>query len=188
MPGNANVTTATNDRARVYADTATRSIITFYRQSGFPVVAPQVSGSIFASPATGPATTPSFRQITGGDADSVLISSLTVSSAVTSAVIFNTSNADLSSFDRYEIHLVKVLPDTNGTLLQAQLSTSGGAGFNTGATEYQTALVAYDMTGATSTAFSSAIGNLRMADTQSAINNAKGAGWSGKLTMHSRQL
>lgn len=38
MPGNVNVTTAPNDRANVYADTATSAIISFYKQSGLPAV------------------------------------------------------------------------------------------------------------------------------------------------------
>lgn len=38
MPGNVNVTTAVNDRADVYANTATTAIINFYKQSGRPIV------------------------------------------------------------------------------------------------------------------------------------------------------
>lgn len=38
MLGDLNVTTAANDRAMVYADTVSSSIITFYKQSGRPIV------------------------------------------------------------------------------------------------------------------------------------------------------
>lgn len=46
MAGNANVTTAVNDRAWVYADSLTTAIVSFYKQSGLPTVlqtAPTVS-------------------------------------------------------------------------------------------------------------------------------------------------
>lgn len=67
MFGNANVTTAANDRANVYADTATSAIVSFYRQSGIPLISPQVSGTVFAGPSSGAAAQPAFRALVPSD-------------------------------------------------------------------------------------------------------------------------
>lgn len=159
MPGNLNITTSTNDRAWVYANTASSAIVSFYKQNGLPLVNPTVStGSLF-------------------------MTSVTVS-GVTSQVIFGPSNLDFTLFDEYEIHLHKVLPDAGGQILQGQLSTSGALNFNNGTNEYQAALMNLDMTGATSNAASTAIGNLRFSETGSGLGNALGEGYNGKITFY----
>lgn len=137
LPGGASVTTAANDRARVRADTATNMVIMDYqRASGvdsFPS-ATTAANQIFAGPASGGATTATFRAMVHADLSGsmVLISTATFPASSTNPVL-NIS----STYAGLYIDVVGASFDQGPIVPTIQISTSNGVSWDTSAANYQ---------------------------------------------------
>lgn len=165
-----NVTTATNDRLTVRAETVSTAIITQYtRATGFPlgIAASASSSQVFAGPSSGSAATPVFRALVGAESAQVLLS---VTSVVSTATVDFVLTPFTSSYDEFMISMLNVAPTNNTVSLNARVSVNGGSSYDAGSNyDYNDIRISgASVTGSTATA----TGIVLIIDMGSAANKA----------------
>lgn len=188
MPGNLNVTTAANDKAWVYADTTTSTIISFYKASGRPVLvaagdfAAQVSNTVLIGPSTGANAVPTFRKLVVGDLPTtpglVLLSATT---AANSPVIDFTGFS--STYDTYLLQLVGVTP-VAAALMVLRMSNDGGATFKAGASDYVYFNSAFDQNGGNDSTASAGASFINLAGLNGTNNVSTNGGMNSAITLY----
>jgi hypothetical protein len=181
LPGSVSVTTSANDRAIARADSVSTTIITEYSRAALPIYAAQASNTIFAGPASGVASTGSFRSPVGADGASLVLlaSSVAASSA---SIAFTTSNGFGSVFDQYLIKVQHAQVQTHSTNLIGAVSVTGGANYDASANAYGYAVWAFG-TNASSYPQTSGSGDTRLIFNGGAGNGISSTYASGGISL-----
>lgn len=125
-----NVTTAAGDRFELLASTAAHAVITQYqRADGTPITSAgfgnQSSGSVFAGPSSGAATTAAFRKLVGAESAYVLLATKTAVSS-TALTFTSTDGVDFTAYDEYQFRFYNLQPSNNAVTLNARVSFTHG--------------------------------------------------------------
>lgn len=145
LPGSVSVTTAPNDRIIARADSVSTTIITEYSRAALPLYAAQASNTIFAGPASGAASTASFRAPVGADGASLVL--IQAQSAASSATI-DFATGITNTYDEYLFALSGVRAISDAAVMTVRVSEDGGGTWKAAAADYQYALKFVTTTGA----------------------------------------
>jgi len=138
-----NVSTKANDTAMVRADTVSTAVITRYSQAASGIA----SSAVFAGPASGASSSPSFRALTAKDGAYAVL--LATSTAV------NVSSVDFSNitsaYTDYEIRMSNYIPTSTASGLLLRASINSGSTFDASSTVYSGVSRTYYSDGSAST-------------------------------------
>lgn len=178
-----NFTSAAGDVVKVRADSVSQHrIVSIYRSSGNPFLAPQASTRILAGPASGTTSAvPAFRAPVGAEAVWTLITATTVPVNTTAVLdFFSGGPFSSSAYDMYQLKLVNVVPTTDNNNLNLRFATSAAYLTSTGALYSYTGLVISD-NGGTSAAGTSIANQIVIAPN---VGNGGSKGLSGTINFY----
>lgn len=180
LPGNANYSTAANDRAQVRAESVSTAIVTFLQAAGGVPSTAQACSAVFAGPSTGANAPATFRNLVGAESAFVLLSSKIANSSA--ALSFTTSDINWAAFDEYEFHLINLTLNA-ADALRVRFSADGGNTFISTGVYSGTGSGVDSTTTTVNTQAQSAVSIALMQN----LNSQAGYHINGKLTLYSPQ-